>query len=81
MFVNFSIDATTFNPRLGHFVNDGEDDNCEPRIVVEQDLPYVCLFSLKDIDIGTELRYQYGDQAKNLWWRKEVHYIAHIIIL
>jgi len=68
----FSIDATTTTSRLGHFVNDSEDFNCEARIVVVNEDPHVCLFATNDIEIGTELRYHYGDHKRKLWWRKEV---------
>ena len=33
---------------------------------------HLCLFSTKDIDVGDQLLYDYGDEA-NLWWRKKVN--------
>ena len=47
----------------------------EARIVIVEEFPHVCLFATTDIDIGSELRYNYGDGSKKLWWRKEVKFI------
>jgi hypothetical protein len=30
------------------------------------------LFTKKNIDIGEEVTYDYGDKEGNLWWRKKV---------
>ena len=57
-FINFSIDGT-FSEQLGSFVNDGkgEGENCKMRLQVVGGRPYLCLFSIKMIQKGCELRY------------------------
>ena len=74
----FSIDATEHNERLGRLVNDG-DGVYEPVNCVMKSLPYdpsctssppICLFALKTIHPGDELRYDYGNPE--LIWRKVI---------
>lgn len=38
--------------------------------VIVRSSPFLCLFAVKDIPSGIELRYDYKDR-KNLWWRKK----------
>ena len=70
----FSIDATENNGRLGRLVNDGdgvnEPVNCVMRVLSGSfaSSPRICLFALKDIEPGEELRYDYGNQR--LPWRR-----------
>lgn len=40
------------------------------KVVEFQKEPRLCLFAMKDIPPGVEIRYNY--QAINLWWRKKV---------
>lgn len=34
--------------------------------------PHLALFATKAIHIGEEVIYDYGDETRNLWWRKQV---------
>lgn len=68
-----SIDGTSAN-RLGNFVNDSSDGNCECQVVMYENIPHLCLFAKEDIEIGEELRYNYGEDKKFLWWRTEVQF-------
>ena len=70
----FSVDATE-TTGLCKYINDSPVPNCVMKKISVEHRPYLCLFALKDIDIGEELRYNYGDASKNLWWRKNVCYI------
>ncbi|KAL5007795.1 hypothetical protein ScPMuIL_016601 [Solemya velum] len=67
------IDATfdPFELRKARFVNDGigEEQNCRMVVVMVDKKPHLCLFSTKTIQIGDELRYDYG--VPNLPWRKK----------
>ena len=72
----FSIDATKHNKQLGRLVNDGDGVH-EPVNCVMRKLPFdpsctssppICLFALRDIQPGEELRYDYGNPE--LPWRK-----------
>ena len=36
-------------------------------------VPFLCLFAYNDIEIGDELRYDYGENKNELQWRSEVH--------
>ena len=69
-FIDFSIDATLYDG-LGMFVNDSPVGNCSMKVVEKNNIPYLCLKSIKFIKKGTELRYNYG--ATGLWWRGKVN--------
>ena len=60
----FSIDATLepeFGPKLGRLVNhSAKANNAFPKVVSVDDVPYVCLFSNKDIPVGQQILYNYG---------------------
>jgi hypothetical protein len=55
-------------------VNDAEDEkaNAVMKRVVLKETPHLALFATKDIQPDDEITYDYGDDAKNLWWRKQV---------
>ena len=40
--------------------------------VIVNNQPKLCLFALKEIDEGTEIRYDYSGPSSVLPWRKEV---------
>ncbi|PIK59075.1 putative histone-lysine N-methyltransferase pr-set7-like [Apostichopus japonicus] len=62
------IDATD-SCGNGRMVNDGTNmANCKMRIVSLEGVPKLCLFALKDIEKGSELRCDYG--VSDLPWRK-----------
>ena len=69
---SFSIDGTYAN-KMGNFVNDAQHfSNCEVSIVLVKEIPHLCLFAISNMEIGEELRYDYGEESKKLWWRKHV---------
>ena len=37
--------------------------------------PAIGLFAVKEILVGQELRYPYGDEPEKLWWRKHKEYV------
>jgi len=53
-------------------VNDAEKgsllQNCVMKIVECEDVPHLCLFATRDVEIGEELRFDYG--VTTLPWRK-----------
>ncbi|XP_065679511.1 uncharacterized protein LOC124814412 isoform X1 [Hydra vulgaris] len=59
--------------QMGAYINDTsvQYQNCNMKKVVVDNKPCLCLFAIKDIKSGTELRYNYGDKADNLWWRTD----------
>ncbi|XP_057298490.1 uncharacterized protein LOC130629354 isoform X2 [Hydractinia symbiolongicarpus] len=61
------IDATFCN-RLGKFVNDSIKPNCAMKGIKINGQTHLCLFALRDIEIGEEIRYNYN--APGLLWRK-----------
>lgn len=75
-FQTFSIDATKTPNRLCHFINDSsiKDRSCNAtmKLKVFKDYPRLCLFALRQIKAGNEIRYDYGEDRRLLFWRKEV---------
>ena len=67
----FSVDATNdTGGSLGRLVNDSPTGNSYMRRILVNQQPHLCLFASKDINIGEELRYDYG--VKDLPWRTKV---------
>jgi len=68
----FSIDATTSYGSLGRLVNDSEQGspscNSKMKKIIIRNCPCLALFVTKDINIGEEIRYDYG--TPNVWWRQ-----------
>jgi len=46
--------------------------NCVIKMKIIEEKPRLCLFALKDLKIGDELRYDYGVPSKSLHWRKNI---------
>lgn len=66
----FSLDASKEDGSLGRLVNDNhKNPNCVMKKIIINNKPYLCLFALKKIEIGSEIEYNYGD-AKWPWRRK-----------
>ena len=65
-----SIDATTPDGRLGRLVNDSSKPNCVMKKATYNYLPNLNLSALQDLEVGTELRYDYG--VVDLPWRQRV---------
>lgn len=70
---SFSIDATEEPekqnvPYIGRLINHGDRHECNSKmkVVLFNETPHLCLFSIKDIQGGTEILYDYG--VGNLPW-------------
>ena len=72
----FSIDASKEDGSLGRLVNDNhKSPNCVMKKVTVNNRPHLCLFAVRNIEVGTELDYNYGDSK---WpWRQKVMMIMH----
>ena len=75
LFFFYSIDGT-FHKTPGHYINDAvaTKANVIVKKVVVSNTPHLCFFAYRDINIGDELRYDYG--SKDLEWRKK-EYTPH----
>ncbi|WAR20332.1 KMT5A-like protein [Mya arenaria] len=69
------IDATADTQRLAKFVNDAPlrnpKCNAKMKLVVFGGRPRLCLFALRDIKFGEEIRYDYGEDDRLLFWRSK----------
>ncbi|KAL7883027.1 hypothetical protein SRHO_G00006850 [Serrasalmus rhombeus] len=63
--IAYCIDVSSEDGSLGRLCNDSVKPNTKMKIVI----PHLCLFALKDIDVGDEITYDYGGQG--LPWRKK----------
>lgn len=64
----FSVNGT-YEKRLGKYINhSSKQPNCVPKAIKKGKLLFICLFALKDIEAGTELRYDYG--VRGLDWQQ-----------
>jgi hypothetical protein len=67
-----SIDAERTSGHICHFVYDSKDSNAVMMLKLLGNTERLCLFTKKNIAIGEEVTYDYGDKEGNLWWRKKV---------
>lgn len=66
-----SIDASKENKTLGRIVNDDHiNPNCEMKKVEYEGTPHLCLFALKEIALGEEITFNYGNSSYP--WRSRV---------
>ena len=63
--IRFSVDAT-HHEKLWKYINDSNGPNAKMKRLTVSGLAKLCLFALKNITIGQEIRYEY--RAANLWW-------------
>ncbi|XP_039512614.1 uncharacterized protein LOC120468036 [Pimephales promelas] len=65
------LDASQDDFSLGRLVNDNhQNPNCVMKKIIVDNKPHLCLFSLKKIEIGDEIDYNYGDSK---WpWRSKL---------
>nr|XP_054586206.1 uncharacterized protein LOC129152238 isoform X2 [Nothobranchius furzeri] len=65
------LDASEEDGSLGRLVYDNhKNPNCVMKKIIVDNKPHLCLFSLKKIEIGAEIYYNYGDSK---WpWRSKV---------
>ncbi|XP_057687303.1 N-lysine methyltransferase KMT5A-A-like [Corythoichthys intestinalis] len=64
------VDAAKEDDSLGRLVNDDhKHPNCKMKMIVTEGKPHLCLFALRDLDVGEEITYDYGPAD---WpWRKK----------
>jgi hypothetical protein len=78
-FFVFSYDATD-GSCFARMVNDSKKyRNCKMRVIMDNGIPYLCLFAMCNLPIGTELRYNYGEKETNLPWRKKVRQMKMLL--
>jgi len=66
------IDASQYDGSLGRLVNDDcHKPNANMKVITLQYLPHLCLFALRDINAGDEIRYNYGSFG-HFPWHKQV---------
>lgn len=75
-FFVYSIDAKNHTDRLCRYANDAPKTETECNAVMKMKVfnnyPRLCLFALRAIKAGDEIRYDYGEDEKSLVWRKKV---------
>ena len=66
--LSFSIDATVNDGHPGRFINHSKThDNLETKVVeIEEGEPHLCFFASKEVNVGDELLYDYGDRRKEV---------------
>ena len=66
VFFHLSIDATEESGRLGRLINHSKTaGNCHTKLTEINNKPYLMLIASRDIVIGEELLYDYGDRNKD----------------
>lgn len=61
----YCIDATAESGCLGRLLNHSRvNPNCATKLVEVNNCPYLILVALRDLNIGEELLYDYGDRSK-----------------
>ena len=61
------VDATAEDETFGRLINHSRSDpNLVMKIVVVENVPRVIFFALKNIEIGHELCYDYGEKRKDI---------------
>ena len=64
---NCSIDATEDDHRYGRMVNHSKKvPNVSPKVFTIDGVPRLCLMALRNIGIGEELLYDYGERRKEV---------------
>ncbi|XP_069134860.1 LOW QUALITY PROTEIN: N-lysine methyltransferase KMT5A-like [Argopecten irradians] len=62
---SYCIDATAESGRLGRLINHSKTAaNCRTKLVEVNNKPYLTLVAARDISLGEELLYDYGDRSK-----------------
>lgn len=60
----YSIDATEESGRLGRLVNHSKKGNCVTKQVTVEGVPRLVIMASRDIHVGDEILYDYGDHSK-----------------
>ena len=58
-----SLDATRPTQYLGRLLNHSRRGNCKTRVIGINNRPYLILEAARDIEVGEELLYDYGDRS------------------
>lgn len=67
LFQLVSVDATKESGRLGRLLNHSRTEaNCVTRLVSIKDRPYLILETNRDVKVGEELLYDYGERSKDI---------------
>ncbi len=62
-----SVDATKESGRLGRLVNHSKTkSNVVTKVVEVGGTPHLCLMASRDIAVGEELQYDYGERKKEI---------------
>ena len=65
------------------FMNDAEEksdlNNARMKKMVFFGYPRLCLFAKKDIDVGEEIRHDYGEDPSKLFWRTRVELRMNLV--
>ncbi|XP_036029769.1 N-lysine methyltransferase KMT5A-like [Onychomys torridus] len=60
----YCVDATRETNRLGRLINHSKCGNCQTKLHVISGVPHLILIASRDIAVGEELLYDYGDRSK-----------------
>ena len=67
------MDATVDDGSFGRLVNDSAKNANAKVVVIMNETPHLCLFAVKDIDPGTEIRFSYGAGGPSKYpWRRSL---------
>lgn len=61
---NNSVDATKETGHFGRLINHSRDGNLATKVVDVQGIPKLVFFAKRDIEVGEELSYDYGDRRQ-----------------
>ncbi|CAF0768320.1 unnamed protein product [Didymodactylos carnosus] len=63
----YCVDATDETNRLGRLINHSRKGcNCQAKVLVIKDQPRLILIASRDINVGEELLYDYGERRKDI---------------
>ncbi|XP_074868558.1 N-lysine methyltransferase KMT5A isoform X2 [Carettochelys insculpta] len=60
----YCVDATKETNRLGRLINHSKCGNCQTKLHDVDGVPHLILIASRDIKVGEELLYDYGDRSK-----------------
>lgn len=65
-FKKYCIDATKESDRLGRLINHSRKGLLRPRVIEVERIPRLVFFANRDISIGAEVTYDYGERRKDI---------------
>ncbi|XP_043830563.1 N-lysine methyltransferase KMT5A-like [Dromiciops gliroides] len=60
----YCVDATKESGRLGRLINHSKSGNCQTKLHPIDGVPHLIVIATRDIEVGEELLYDYGDRSK-----------------